>query len=74
MNFKRMSDWHEISDDGRYVVSAAHVIDRYRFQGFLLAPEKGKTSELLGTYDSAPEARQCCEDHEALLVSMRRRA
>ena len=64
MKFNRAGQWHEISDCGRYVVSAAHVVDRFKFQGWLLAPEKGKTAALLGTRDTAQDARAVCEEHE----------
>lgn len=62
MKFTRMGQWHEISQCGKYVVSGAHVVDRFKFQGWLLAPEKGKTAQLLGTFDTADEARTCCDE------------
>lgn len=74
MTFTRMSQWHEISDCGKYVVSAAHVVDRFKFQGWLLAPEKGKSAQLLGTFDSAGEARTCCEDYQRDMDALRKRA
>lgn len=72
MKFTRMGQWHEISECGKYVVSAAHVVDRFKFQGWLLAPQKGKTADLLGTFDSADEARTCCEDYEREMTALRR--
>lgn len=63
MNFTRMTQWHEMSECGRYVVSAAHVMDRFKFQGYKLAARIGETAQLLGTFDSAQEARECCEKH-----------
>ena len=67
MKFTRMGQWYEISDCGVYVVSAAHVVDRFKFQGFMLAPVKGKTAELLGTFDDAVSARDCCRQHRDTL-------
>lgn len=64
MKFSRMSDWHELSDNGCYTVSGARVKDGFKFQAWLLAPQNGKTSELLGTFDTADDARKCCEQHE----------
>jgi hypothetical protein len=63
MNFTRVSDWHEISDCGAYTVSAARVQDRFKFQAWKLAAEKGKTATLLGTFDEVALARQRCQEH-----------
>lgn len=63
MNFTRMSDWHEISDCGAYVVSAASVKGRFKFQAWKLAAQSGKTASLLGTFDDAEPARELCRQH-----------
>lgn len=63
MTFTRMTEWHEISDCGGYTVCAARVMDKYKFQAWKLAPVKGQTAALLGTFSDAPEARKCCEQH-----------
>lgn len=63
MTFTRIGEWYEISDCGGYTVSAARVQDRFKFQAWKLAPVKGQTAALLGTFSGAPEARKCCEEH-----------
>lgn len=69
MTFTRIGDWYEISDCGTYTVSAARVQDRFKFQCWRLAPRKGQTAELLGTFDDAASARQCCEDAAAKVAA-----
>lgn len=66
MTFTRMTEWHEISSCGAYTVCAARVMDKYKFQAWKLAPVKGQTAQLLGTFDDAPPARKACEDHARL--------
>lgn len=63
MNFTRMGQWHEISDDGAYTVAASRVGDRFKFQAWKLAAEKGRAASLLGTFDEASAARACCQEH-----------
>jgi len=63
VTFTRIGEWYEISDDGAYTVAAARVQDRFKFQCWKLAAEKGKTATLLGTFDEADAARQCCREH-----------
>ena len=63
MNFSRLSDWHEISDDGAYTVCAALVGDRFKFQAWKLAAEQGRAATLLGTTDQADAAREICRQH-----------
>lgn len=63
MNFNRISDWHEMSDDGAYTVAATRTRDKFKFQGWILAPSAGVTSQLLGTFDDAESARECCRKH-----------
>ncbi len=63
MTFTRMGQWHELSDCGAYTVAASRVSDAFKFQAWKLAAEKGKTASLLGTFDDAVSARQCCRDH-----------
>lgn len=57
------------SADKRYLIVEANSQDwvAYEATPFVTAME-------LGVKRSAEEARQCCEAHEALLVSMRKRA
>jgi len=62
VNFKRMGEWYEISDCGAYTVAASRVQDRFKFQAWKLAAEKGKTATLLATRDDAEAARQACRD------------
>lgn len=57
------------SADKRYLVVEANSQDwvAYEATPFVVATE-------LGVKPSAEEARKCCEDHEALVVSMKKRA
>lgn len=63
MKFNRMGEWFELSDCGAYTVAASRVMDEFKFQSFKLAPRKGVTAELLGTFSTADEARNCCRLH-----------
>lgn len=63
MNFTRMGQWYELSDCGGYTVAASRVQDRFKFQAYKLAPGKGQTAELLGTFDDAEGARGRCRAH-----------
>ena len=63
MNFTRMGDWYELSDCGCYTVACTRGGDEFKFHGWLLAPSPGKVSQLLGTFDKAEDARECCRQH-----------
>lgn len=58
MKFKRITDWAEKSDCGRYTVSAARVMGVYRFTAWRLA--LNGPGVLLGATDTAQECRDLC--------------
>jgi hypothetical protein len=64
VRFDRVGQWHEISECGAYTVAASRVGDRFKFQAWKLAAEKGKSATLLATRDDAEAARQACRDHK----------
>lgn len=57
MEFKRITDWAEVSDCGRYTVSAARVSGKYMFQGWRRSKPM---AVLLGTRQTAQAARNLC--------------
>lgn len=63
MRFSRISDWHELSEDGAYMVRAVREGARFRFESRLLVPAPGENTQLLGTFESAEAAKRCCRTH-----------
>lgn len=71
MKFERVSDWAQVSDCGKYTVSAAKVAEmdgrrvkllRFKFQAWHVRPD-GQPALLLGTFDDAESARKLCREH-----------
>lgn len=61
MKFNRISAWAEVSEDGRYTVSAHKVAGKYGFQAWRKPPAGSKDiAALLGTKDDAEAARELC--------------
>lgn len=56
LTWKRGSQWHLHTDDGRYSVSKAAVLGVYRYQAWRCDRQP---ATLLGTFDSADEAKHC---------------
>ena len=69
MNWLPPSGAIQRSSDGKYLVVEANSKDwvAYEATPFVTATD-------LGVKHSAAEARKLCEDHEALMVSLRKRA
>lgn len=63
MTFNRASDWHYLSDCGRYTVALARVGSRFVFTAFLARVGKGQPT-LLASFKTRKEATTCCENHE----------
>lgn len=65
MKWSRVSHWAELSADKRYSVSAAKCGGLFKFQSWRWnAPDANgyeQIQTLLGTFDDAESARQCCE-------------
>lgn len=61
MTFSRVTQWHEASDCGRYTVAIAQCIGVFKFSACRL--RERKPAELLGTFDDAESARECCRKH-----------
>ena len=60
MKWERVGSWYEVSDCKRYIVCAAKVMDRFRFEAWLR--QNGREINL-GVFDEAAEARTHCENH-----------
>lgn len=60
MNFRRVSDWAQVSECGRYSVAAGRVCGVYRFTAHRLSL-KGGPGTLLDATDTAQAARDLCE-------------
>jgi hypothetical protein len=63
VKFERITAWAEVSDCGKYTVSAAKHASGYTFQAWRRAACTGAMAECLGTFTSAQPARDCCIEH-----------
>ena len=57
MIFTRVSDWAEVSEDGRYSVAAIKGKDGYSFEAW----RRDRPVTCLGRFPDAKQARACCE-------------
>ena len=67
MKFRRFTDYAEISECGRYTVSAAKVMGRWTFQGWRRGLFEGDIAILLTRRRTtiAEDARETCRRHAA---------
>jgi hypothetical protein len=63
MKFERITAWAEVSECGKYTVSAAKDATGYTFQAWRRAANAGEMAECLGTFTTAQPARDCCIEH-----------
>lgn len=67
LRFARHDRWHELSDCGRYAVSAAKMGDTFRvpfrFDAWKRGADGSKIPQNLGSFDTAEEARERCQAH-----------
>lgn len=59
MNWRRISNWHEESECGRYSVAASRVGGKYVFQAW----RRGDVATLLHTDTDAQACREACAAH-----------
>jgi len=58
VKFNRLTDWHEMSEDRAYTVACVRVDGRFRFEAWNVTRRPAVS---LGVFDTAQEARGCCE-------------
>lgn len=63
MNFTRASDWHQVSECGRYTVAAGRVNGVFNYTAHCVADKDNGSAGLLGAYRTAEEARARCQWH-----------
>lgn len=72
MKFDRMSTWAEVSECGKYSVSASiHMqgkLKRYQFTAWLRAPDANSSPSILLVDPDAEMCRQACRNHAAAQV------
>lgn len=68
MKFRRVSDWAEESECGRYTVAAAKVMGLWTFQGWRRPRRRGEPGTLLTRtrLTIAEDAREACRRDVAL--------
>ncbi|MGA7537880.1 MAG: hypothetical protein WBW93_03830 [Steroidobacteraceae bacterium] len=59
--WKRVGQWHAISEDGHYTVACVRVNGAYRFEAWYL---RGGKDASLGVFDDAESAREVCRKHQ----------
>lgn len=62
LNWTRVTDWAQVSDCGRYSVSACKVMGVFKFEAWYRA--KGKEQNL-GIFEESAQGRRVCENHAA---------
>ena len=60
MTWNRITDWAQVSDCGRYTVSACKVFGVFKFEAWF--NNRGK-AENLGIFEEAAQGRRACENH-----------
>lgn len=72
MNFKRFNTWAEVSECGKYSVSASmHMqgtMKRYLFTAWLRAPDADSSPSILLVDADAELCREACRNHAAAKV------
>lgn len=68
MNFSRIGQWAQLSDDGHYSVACVRVNDLYRFEAWHLNGGPGKDASL-GVFDDAEAARNACREHKGRVAA-----
>ncbi len=63
MKFRRLTNWAEVSECGRYTVSAAKVEGCWSFTAWRRGPYVGVVPTLLGSHRISEEARELCRRH-----------
>ena len=64
MNFTRIGEWAQVSEDGQYSVACIRTKDAYKFEAWHLNGGPGKDVNL-GIFDAAEVARDACYKHQA---------
>lgn len=67
MKFQRFNDYAEISDCGRYTISAARVLGIWVYSGWLRGSYDGQAPTLLTRHrlTFSEDARKACRRHKA---------
>lgn len=68
MKFNRATQWAEVSDCGGYSVAAAKCGPLFKFSACRLRTAQQRPAELLGTFDDAEAARECCRQNAMVVV------
>jgi hypothetical protein len=61
VKFNRVSDWAEVSEDGRFSVAMIRTKGRYTFEAWRCGT-KQKQAENLGSFPDIEQARQRCRE------------
>ena len=61
MNFSRIGQWAQVSEDGQYTVACTRVNDVYRFEAWHIGE---KPAVALGVFPDANAARAACREHK----------